>query len=76
MAQWWQPSVDGFYGRLPRTLLASFVADAGLQAPIARPSLKKQEVAERVAKVLDGSGWLPEPLRRLPSTTEASVQAA
>lgn len=76
MAQWWRPSVDGFYGRLSRALLASFVADAGLHAPIARPSLKKQEVAERVAKTLDGSGWLPEPLRSPEVAPPAAADAA
>lgn len=63
MAAWWQPTVEGFYGRLPRTVLAGFTAEAGVHAAIARPTLKKLEVAQRVAKALDGSGWLPAPLR-------------
>lgn len=68
MHGWWQPTASGFYSRLSKAQLKQAMDEA----PV--PSLgdhvfgrmTKQEAVARVATALDGSGWLPAPLRPLP----------
>jgi ParB family chromosome partitioning protein len=64
MRQWWTPTPEGFYERLPKAALAEAVKQAQV-APLAvsLTNVKKAEAARIAARALTGSGWLPEPLR-------------
>lgn len=63
MRQWWTPTVDGFFQRVPKAMLVSAVTEAGVTAPAPFDSVKKAEAARMAAQALAGSGWLPEPLK-------------
>lgn len=63
MRAWWSPSIEGFYGRLPKAALISAVTEAKVTADAPFDSAKKAEAAKMAAKALKDSGWLPEPLR-------------
>jgi ParB family chromosome partitioning protein len=64
MREWWTPTVEGFYQRLPKSALAHVVADAKVPPlGVAIASLSKAEAVRLVAGALEGTGWLPEPLR-------------
>jgi ParB family chromosome partitioning protein len=63
MAQWWTPSVEGFYLRLPKAALLEAMSEAKVTADAPFASVKKDEAARMTAKALKGSGWLPQPLR-------------
>ncbi|MDR3489786.1 MAG: ParB/RepB/Spo0J family partition protein [Bradyrhizobium sp.] len=63
MKQWWTPSVEGFYQRLPKSALLQMMTEAKVVADAPFASVKKDEAARMAAKALNGSGWLPEPLR-------------
>jgi ParB family chromosome partitioning protein len=75
MRPWWSPSVDGFYGRLSKASLIHAVQESGCQTGVVISALKKPEAARFVAGLLDGSGWLPLPLRApaAPATEQAEA---
>jgi ParB family transcriptional regulator, chromosome partitioning protein len=54
MAQWWTPSVEGFYGHLPKAGLLAAMANATAAAPMA--NLKKVEAARMAARALKDGG--------------------
>ena len=64
MTQWWQPTVAGYLGRVPKTLILEAVTEGkGTAAADNIATLKKEEMADRAAGLLTGTGWLPALLR-------------
>ncbi len=64
MAQWWQPTVAGYLGRVPKTLILEAVTEGkGTAAAENIANLKKGEMADRAAGLLTGTGRLPAMLR-------------
>ncbi|MDX3971645.1 MAG: ParB/RepB/Spo0J family partition protein [Bradyrhizobium sp.] len=67
----WRPTVDNYLGRVtkPRILDAVREAKGELSAQLI-DHLKKGDMAKEAERLLDGSGWLPEPLRLDDSASE------
>jgi ParB family transcriptional regulator, chromosome partitioning protein len=64
MAQWWQPTVPGYLGRVSKTLIREAVTEAkGKAAADNIATLKKGDMATHAAELLNGTGWLPAMLR-------------
>ena len=62
----WSPTVENYFGRVTKARILLAVREAkGEQAAQHLEHLKKGEMAERAQELLNGSGWLPEPLRTL-----------
>jgi ParB family transcriptional regulator, chromosome partitioning protein len=60
----WSPTVENYFGRVTKARILEAVREAkGEQAAQPLDHLKKGEMAERAQELLQGSGWLPEPLR-------------
>jgi ParB family chromosome partitioning protein len=60
----WTPTVDNFLGRVTKARILQAVAEAkGQRAADRIEHLKKGEMSTQAEALLDGSGWLPEPLR-------------
>jgi ParB family chromosome partitioning protein len=60
----WSPTVENYLGRVTKARILQAVREAkGEQAAQPLDHLKKGEMAERAQELLQGSGWLPEPLR-------------
>ena len=60
----WTPTVDNFLGRVTKARILNAVREAKGDAPAQRiDHLKKGDMAAEAARLLAGSGWLPEPLR-------------
>ncbi|MCA1493178.1 ParB/RepB/Spo0J family partition protein [Ensifer sp. NBAIM29] len=60
----WSPTVDNYLGRVTKAHILQAVREAkGEQAAQLIDHLKKQDMAREAARLLEGSGWLPEPLR-------------
>jgi ParB family chromosome partitioning protein len=74
----WRPTVDNYLGRVPKVRILQAVREAkGEQSAQLIDHLKKGEMAKEAERLLEGTGWLPEPLR-LPdvdSTTELPAEA-
>jgi ParB family chromosome partitioning protein len=69
----WRPTVDNYLGRVTKPRILEAVREAkGEQAAQLIDHLKKAEMAKEAERLLDGSGWLPEPLR-LADSGAASV---
>jgi ParB family transcriptional regulator, chromosome partitioning protein len=60
----WRPTVDSYLGRVTKARILEAVREAkGASAAQLIDHLKKPEMAIEAEQLLDGSGWLPEPLR-------------
>lgn len=60
----WEPTVDGYFGRVTKAHILDAVREVkGEEAAQRIDHLKKQDMAREAARLLQGSGWLPEPLR-------------
>ena len=60
----WTPTVDAFLGRVTKARILDAVREAkGEKAAERIAHLKKAEMAKEAERLLDGTGWLPEPLR-------------
>ena len=77
VAAGWRPSVDNFLGRVTKARIVQAVTEAkGEGAAKAIEPLKKGDMAARAAVLLDGTGWLPEPLRTPGRTLLACIEHA
>ena len=60
----WRPTYDNYLGRVTKGRILEAVREAkGEQAAQLIDHLKKAEMAREAERLLDGTGWLPEPLR-------------
>ncbi|WP_354096928.1 ParB/RepB/Spo0J family partition protein [Bradyrhizobium sp. RT10b] len=70
----WKPSVDNYLGRVTKPRILEAVREArGESSAQLIDHLKKADMAKEAERLLDGSGWLPEPLR-LDDPNAASVE--
>ena len=71
----WAPTVDNYLGRVTKPRIIEAVREAkGDATAVLIEHLKKGDMAREAERLLDGTGWLPEPLR-LP-VVEAAEQEA
>ncbi len=69
----WRLTVENYLGRVPKRRILEAVREAkGEHSAQLIDHLKKAEMAKEAERLLDGAGWLPEPLR----TPEAVVDCA
>jgi ParB family chromosome partitioning protein len=60
----WRPTADNYLGRVTKSRILEAVREAkGEQAAQLIDHLKKAEMVKEAERLLDGTGWLPEPLR-------------
>jgi ParB family chromosome partitioning protein len=60
----WTPTVDSYLGRVTKARILDAVREAkGDKAADRIAHLKKPEMAKEAERLLDGTDWLPEPLR-------------
>lgn len=70
----WQPKVENYLGRVTKAHILEAVREAkGEGAAQLIDHLKKDDMAKEAERLLDGTGWLPEPLR---GSAPASVEEA
>lgn len=64
VAAGWTPTVDRYLGRVTKPRIIEAVAEAlGAEKAGLIDHLKKGDMAREAERLLDGIGWLPEPLR-------------
>jgi ParB family chromosome partitioning protein len=60
----WRATVDNYLGRVPKARILEAVREAkGEPSAQLIDHLKKPDMAKEAERLLDGTGWLPEPLR-------------
>jgi ParB family chromosome partitioning protein len=75
----WRPTVDNYLGRVTKGRILESVREAkGESSAQLIDHLKKAEMAKEAERLLEGAGWLPEPLRlsAVSSPSENSDSAA
>ena len=78
---WWRRAggrrVDNYLGRVTKPRILEAVREAkGDQAAQLIDHLKKGEMAKEAERLLDGTGWLPEPLRLADSAPSSDPPAS
>ena len=73
MSDWFTPTVENFFGRVSKLQIANALTGAGNPLQPEDSKTKKGERAAIAAKKIDGTGWLPEPLRL--TSTESAGEA-
>jgi len=64
IAAGWRPTVDNYLSRVTKPRILEAVSEAkGDHAAQLLDHLKKGKMAQEAERLLDGTGWLPEPLR-------------
>ena len=60
----WKPTVDNYLGRVTKPRILEAVREAKGEPSVQLiDHLKKADMAREAERLLDGTGWLPEPLR-------------
>ncbi|MCA1868294.1 ParB/RepB/Spo0J family partition protein [Agrobacterium genomosp. 3] len=73
----WTPTVDNYLGRVTKAHILQAVREAkGEQSAQLIGHLKKPDMAREAARLLEGSGWLPEVLRYPADETHAEVASS
>lgn len=63
----WAPTVEGFFSRITKGQMLDTVREAqGDEAADRIAGLKKDDMAVEAARLVEGTGWLPRPLRTAP----------
>ena len=62
MTKWFTPTADSFFARVSKPQILAALTEAGKTAPDAS-KLKKAELASQAAAAIQGTGWLPAPVR-------------
>jgi ParB family chromosome partitioning protein len=71
----WRPTVDSYLGRVTKPRILQAVREAkGEQSAQLIDHLKKADMAKEAERLLDGTGWLPEPLRLAEVEAASDVQ--
>lgn len=73
----WRPTADNYLGRVTKPRILEAVREArGESSAQLIDHLKKADMAKEAERLLDGSGWLPEPLRLVdPSVSSAEQES-
>jgi ParB family chromosome partitioning protein len=72
----WRPTVEGYLGRVTKARILEAVREAkGEGAAQLIEHLKKAEMAREAERLLEGSAWLPEPLRTAGVGTAPAAQS-
>jgi ParB family transcriptional regulator, chromosome partitioning protein len=67
----WQATVENYLGRVPKALILEAVTEAkGREIAALMQGLKKSDMAKEAQRLLEGTAWLPMPLR-LPAEQQA-----
>jgi ParB family chromosome partitioning protein len=75
----WRPTVENYLGRVTKSRILEAVREGkGESSAQLIDHLKKTEMAKEAERLLDGTGWLPEPLRlaETASSSDGSNSAA
>lgn len=72
----WRPTADNYLGRVTKPRILEAVREArGESSAQLIDHLKKADMAKEAERLLDGSGWLPEPLRLVDPSVSSVEQA-
>jgi ParB family transcriptional regulator, chromosome partitioning protein len=73
VADGWKPTVANYLGRVTKPRILEAVREARGEEMVGLiDHLKKGDMAKEAERLLDGTGWLPEPLRLVPLDDEVA----
>lgn len=76
VAAGWAPTVEAFFSRITKGQMLDAVREAcGEEAADRLAGLKKDDMAVEAARLVEGTGWLPRPLRTAPLVVGSASEA-
>lgn len=63
MTKWFTPTASTFFSRISKSQIAEALTEAGKPPSTEAMKLKKAELAALAESEINGTGWLPEPVR-------------
>ena len=63
MTKWFTPTAENFFSKVSKARTGGALTEAGKPPAVETAKLKKAELAAFAEKEMDGTGWLPEPVR-------------
>lgn len=63
MTSWFAPTAENFFNKIPKSLIVTAMNEAGKPPMIDAMKLKKAELAAIAERTVQGTRWLPEPMR-------------
>jgi ParB family transcriptional regulator, chromosome partitioning protein len=64
MTDWYTPTAENFFGKISRKTILTVLDQAkGAPQGPGLEQLNKTDLASRAAQIVQGTGWLPSPLR-------------
>jgi ParB family chromosome partitioning protein len=76
MTTWFTPTAENFFGKISRKAILALVDEAkGAPMGPGLEKLNKADLASRAAQIVQGTGWLPAPLRTA-GNDNAAAEAA
>jgi ParB family chromosome partitioning protein len=72
----WRPTVENYLGRVTKSRILEAVREAkGESSAQLIDHLKKSEMAKEAERLLEDTGWIPEPLRLAEATSDSDESA-
>ena len=59
MAEWWQPTAEGYFKHVPKAVILDAVGEYAPQHVTRLAKLKKADIASEAERLADGTGWMP-----------------
>ena len=63
MTSWFKPTAENFFSRVSKSQIAECLKQAGKPLSGDAINLKKADLASLAEREVQGTGWLPEPIR-------------
>ena len=63
MTKWFTPTAENFFSKVSKVRIGGALTESGKPPVTETAKLKKAELAAFAEKELDGTGWLPDPVR-------------
>ena len=75
MHTWFTPTAASYFGRVNRTFIIEALTEAGCPARTrAWSKMRKADLATLAERELQGTGWLPKPLRNLTDAMQPDAE--
>ncbi len=74
MAHWFTPDTQNFFGRISKPQIAQALTESGKALDSSKLAWKKAPLAEFAEREIDGTNWLPAPIRITPPPPAAGTK--
>jgi ParB family transcriptional regulator, chromosome partitioning protein len=75
MAEWWQPTAEGYFRHVPKAAILQAVGEYAPENVTRLAKLKKADIASEAERLADGTGWMPAIFKAESPAVQEAAQA-